>query len=71
MKDNKLYEVELTYGAEGMATGYVNITRQEYEFLKWVTNTNNWKDLLKEPYCGYLDVYCEELEKENQHATKS
>lgn len=64
--DNNLYDVELAYSAEGMTIGHVRITKGQYEFLKWVTNPNNWKNLEKEPYSGDLCVYCEELEDQNE-----
>lgn len=69
MEDNKFYDVELEYTADGITTGCVRLTKQEYEFLKRVTNPGNWENLEAEPYSGCLSVYCEELE--NQHATKS
>ena len=65
------YDVELAYSAEGITTGWVRLTEQEYEFLKWVTNPSNWEKLEAEPYSGDLSVYCKELEKENPHATES
>lgn len=63
MEDNNLYDVELTYSADGITTGRVYITKEQYEFLKWVADPNNWKNLEKEPYSGDLCVYCEELEE--------
>lgn len=63
---SQLYDVKLTYSAEGMTTGLVRITKEQYEFLKWVADPNNWKNLEKEPYSGDLCVYCEELEDQNE-----
>lgn len=59
---SQLYDVELTYSADGMTTGHVHITKEQYEFLKWVADPNNWKNLEKEPYSGDLLAYCDELE---------
>lgn len=59
---SQLYDVELIYSAEGITTGNVRITKEQYEFLKWVADPNNWKNLEKNPYSGDLCVYCEELE---------
>ena len=61
-EDNKLYDVELTYMAEDETTGHVYITKEQYEFLKWVTMPQNWKDAKIKPYSGGLWAYCDELE---------
>lgn len=64
-EDNKLYEVELTYAAENATTGVVHITKEQYNFLSWVTNYRNWENLNYESYCGSLIVWCDELEDQN------
>ena len=65
-EDKKLYTVELTYMAEGATGGIVHITKEQYEFLKWVTNYRNWENLDYEDYSGTLHVWCDELEFQNE-----
>ena len=37
-------------------------TKEQYNFLKWVTKYRNWENLDYEDYSGTLHVWCDELE---------
>ena len=59
----KTYKCELQYGADGVATGYMMLTRTEYLTAKKVINRDNWKELSDEGWSGNLTIWCDELEK--------
>lgn len=59
----KLYCCELEYNAEGRCSGYMYLTKQEYEIVKEVVNTDNWSDVNDEGWSGSMSIYCEELEE--------
>ena len=62
MKDG-LYLCDLRYSAEGDCTGYMYLTKQEYETVKKVVNTCNWQNVCDEGYAGSLSIYCKKLEE--------
>lgn len=62
MKDG-LYLCDLQYSAEGDCTGYMYLTKQEYETVKKVVNTCNWQNVCDEGYAGRLSIYCKKLEE--------
>ena len=59
----KLYRCTLEYNAEGRCSGYMYLTKQEYETVKKVVNTDNWSDVDDEGWSGRMFIYCEELEE--------
>ena len=59
----KLYCCELEYNAEGRCSGYMYLTKQEYETVKKVVNTDNWSDVNDEGWSGSMYIYCKELEE--------
>jgi hypothetical protein len=61
---DKKYECDLYLSAEETTTGTMMVTKEEYEFLKRVTDLTNWNNLNYKPWCGHLQVYCRELETE-------
>ena len=63
MKDG-LYRCMLEYNAEGRCSGYMYLTKQEYETVKRVVNTDNWSNVDDEGYAGSLSIYCKKLEVE-------
>jgi len=63
MKDG-LYLCDLQYSAEGDCTGYMYLTKQEYETVKKVADTCNWQNVCDEGYAGSLSIYCKKLEVE-------
>jgi len=58
-----LYLCHLMYHAEGECTGYMYLTKQEYETVKKVSNTDNWQQVNDEGYAGRLYIYCKALEE--------
>ena len=62
MKD-KQYLCDLMYSAEGDCTGYMYLTKQEYEAVKKVVDTCNWNNVEDEGYAGRLFIYCKKLEE--------
>ena len=58
-----LYLCDLMYHAEGESTGYMYLTKQEYETVKKVSNTDNWQQVNDEGYAGRLYIYCKKLEE--------
>ncbi len=58
----KKYKCKLFLSAEGEATGYMYLTKKEYEFVKKVSDTTNWQDFSDEGYSGNFSIYCKELE---------
>ncbi len=59
----KQYLCDLMYSAEGDCTGYMYLTKQEYETVKKVVNTCNWQHVNDDGWSGRLSIYCKELEE--------
>lgn len=60
----KKYRCELMQSAEGTTTGFMMLTKEEYEIVKRVSDYNNWEDLDYDAWCGGLFITCEELDEE-------
>lgn len=56
------YKCDLSLSAEDNATGYMYLTREEYEIVKKVSNIANWENFEGGGWCGIFSIYCEELE---------
>ncbi len=66
MKDcdegNDVYMCEVWNAAEGFRKGYVYLTKEQYETVKYVSDVNNWNDVSDEGWSGSFGIYCEMLE---------
>lgn len=59
---NKKYLCHLCLSAEGDTTGTMMLTKEEYEIIKCVADTNNWDNLKRDSWNGMLGITCEELD---------
>lgn len=58
-----LYRCDLCYSAEDECTGYMYLTREQYQLVKIVANTANWSCVDDGGYSGRLSIYCKKLEE--------
>lgn len=63
MNKERQYCCDLTYSGEGDASGYMYLTKSEYETVKRVVDTTNWNGFTDAGYSGRLYIYCAELER--------
>ncbi len=63
MSKSVKYKCYLRYSAEGDTTGYMYLTAEEYEIVKRVVDSDNWKDVVDEGWSGGLSIFCPALEK--------
>lgn len=62
-KDNdQKYECHLEYCAECDTSGSIMLTKEEYETVKRVANTDNWNNLKWSPFSGILIIWCDDLD---------
>lgn len=66
----KLYKCYLSQSAEDTTTGTMMLTKKEYELVKRVANYSNWDNCIESDWCGSLDIYCPELNKEDAEYLK-
>lgn len=59
----KKYKCDLGLSAEGVATGYMYLTEEEYNIVKKVSDTANWECFYDEGWSGSFGMYCKELEE--------
>ena len=60
--NSQKYECHLEYQAEGVTSGTMMLTKDEYELVKRVIDTDNWDNFKAEEWSGSLDIWCDELE---------
>lgn len=61
--EEKKYKCHLTLSAEGVTTGTMMLTKEEYEIVKRVTDPSKWDDLEWESWCGSFSISMEEEEE--------
>ena len=60
--EEKKYKCYLTISGEDYSTGTMMLTKEEYEIVKRVTNSNNWDNADIGLWSGNFWIECEELE---------
>lgn len=60
------YNVSLT--AEGVSTGWIQLTRNEAKAVAYATSMSNWKNVYSEAWCGGFSI---NLNSESTHLPES
>lgn len=58
----KKYKCEVSLAAEEETIGYIYLTKEQYETVKYAADISNWEVVEMNDWCGSFGIHCDELE---------
>ena len=58
----KKYKCEVSLEAEEETIGYIYLTKEQYETVKYAADISNWEVVEMNDWCGSFSIHCDELE---------
>lgn len=59
----KKYKCEVSLSAEEETIGYIYLTKEQYETVKYAADISNWEIIEDAEWCGSFSIHCDELER--------
>ena len=60
------YKCEVALAAEDDIAGYVYLTKEQYEAVKYATDISNWEVFERTgDWHGWFNIYCDEIQEGN------
>lgn len=59
----KKYKCEVSLMADDCMVGYIYLTKEQYETVRYAADISNWEIIEDAVWCGSFGIYCDELER--------